>query len=61
MPETWFQSKGIKFWFRKEGAAAAEQPGSAESLLGRPWAVIPTLPGECKGEYYDPLWDRNVR
>lgn len=34
---------------------------SADSLLENPWAVILTLPGDYKGEYYyDQLWDRNV-
>lgn len=33
----------------------------ADSLLENPWAVILTLPGDYKGEYYyDQLWHRNV-
>ena len=33
----------------------------ADSHLENPWAVILTLPGDYKGEYYyDQLWERNV-
>ena len=53
-PETLLDSSGFN------SCSARMVQGQQNSVVST-WAVILTLPGDCKGEYsYDQLWDRNV-